>query len=138
MSSLKRACPNASSFLGGDLGSDPLLLISCVSEIVGENEVGLGLSFGEGRARDAVVDSIGVASDDDSTAGTDDFANLARRAARLAAGELEVAACARGGGILGSGWFNGGERESLSQSARLFGGGEAAFGVGVAEALLPP
>lgn len=76
--------------MGADLGSGTLLLVSCVSWIVGENEVSLGLSFGEGRASDAVLESIGVANEDDSTAGTDDFANLARRAARLAAGELGV------------------------------------------------
>lgn len=55
--------------------------------------IGLILTWGKGRARDAVEDNIGVARDDDKIAGTDgDFAIFARRAARSAAGELGVVA----------------------------------------------
>jgi len=50
-----------------------------------------GLNFGGGLARDAVEDNIGVANDDERTAGTEvDFANLTRLAASSAAGEAGV------------------------------------------------
>lgn len=56
---------------------------------------GLGanlVSFGDGLASDAVEDSMGVASDDDTTAGTDDdFESMTRRAASSAAGDAGVA-----------------------------------------------
>ncbi len=66
MRSRKRACPNASSVLG-----DEMFGVS-VFGTVGDTFSTFGLApIRTGLARDAVDESTGVASDVDTTAGTD-------------------------------------------------------------------
>lgn len=94
-----------------------------------------GLNFGVGRASDAVEESMGVASDEESTAGTEeDFASLARLAASSAAGETRVARgllslvladdCESGEGLSGA------LKGDLFQSVNFFEGGGGDLGGG--------
>jgi len=72
--SLNRACPNAKSLVPIGLAADARGALP-VSGMVGctltGNDLLLGLVTGEGRARDAVEDNVGLAREDDTTAGTE-------------------------------------------------------------------
>lgn len=87
------ACPKASSPFGAGVdlvsGSDRPSADGSVSATVGRSLLPnfvLSIKGGDGRARDAVEDNIGVASDEDSIAGTEvDLIIFALFSERLAA-----------------------------------------------------
>jgi len=72
--SLNRACPNAKSLVPIGLAADArgaLSVSGMVECTLTGNDLLLGLVTGEGRARDAVEDNVGLAREDDTTAGTE-------------------------------------------------------------------